>query len=90
MSGHVTATSAGVTPPDAAPASVLDGRYTFETVRPGSYPNSRNPQHIHMHVIEPGRCTYWIDDVLFTDDPLLNDAERNRREPRGGLGVATP
>jgi protocatechuate 3,4-dioxygenase beta subunit len=67
-----------------------DGRYSFETVRPGSYPNSRNPQHIHMHVIESGRCTYWIDDVHFTDDPLLTDTERNRREPRGGLGVATP
>jgi protocatechuate 3,4-dioxygenase beta subunit len=25
-----------------------DGRFTFETIRPGSYPNSNNPPHIHF------------------------------------------
>ena len=39
------------------------GRYVFETIRPGGYPFSRDPQHIHMHLIEPGRCTYYIDDI---------------------------
>lgn len=67
-----------------------DGRYWFETIRPASYPDSTNPQHVHMHVIEPGRCTYWIDDVHFADDPLLNVAERNRPDPRGGRGIVTP
>ncbi len=43
-----------------------------------------------MHIIEPGRCTYWIDDVVFTDDPRLPETERNRRSPRGGSGVVTP
>lgn len=68
-----------------------DGRYRFETIRPGGYPGQSIPQHVHMHVIEPGRATYWIDDVHFTDDPRF-DAERGRaRESgRGGSGIVTP
>lgn len=67
-----------------------NGRYRFETIRPGSYPNRRAPQHVHMHVIEPGRATYYIDDIHFSDDPLLTDRERNRARPRGGNGLASP
>ena len=29
------------------------GHYRFETIRPGGYPNTDIPQHIHMHVVEP-------------------------------------
>lgn len=66
------------------------GRYRFDTIRPGSYPNSRIPQHIHMHVIEPGRGTYWIADVVFDDDPYLTAAERGRAPERGGKGLTVP
>lgn len=67
------------------------GRYVFETIRPGGYPFSRDPQHIHMHIIEPGRCTYYIDDILFEDDPRLTDAKRERMSRgRGGVGITKP
>ncbi len=68
-----------------------EGRYTFETIRPGSYPSREAPQHIHMHVIEPGCGTYYIDDIVFIDDPLLPASERaNQDRARAGSGVATP
>lgn len=64
------------------------GRYTFETIRPGAYPGRTVPQHIHVHVIEPRCATYYIDEIRFTDDPLL---ERGAREDRrGGSGIVTP
>ena len=66
------------------------GEYRFDTIRPGSYPNSDNPQHIHMHVIEPGRCTYWIDEVHFADDPLLKAQHRTAVPGRGGSGIVQP
>lgn len=67
------------------------GRYAFATIRPGGYPGVSIPQHIHLHVIEPGRCTYYIGDVLFADDPRLTPALREReRNARGGDGVVTP
>jgi protocatechuate 3,4-dioxygenase beta subunit len=67
------------------------GEYAFDTIRPGGYPGTGIPQHVHMHVLEPGRCTYYIDDLLFTDDPRLTAQQRASHERgRGGSGIATP
>lgn len=67
------------------------GRYRFDTIRPAGYPNVRVPAHVHMHVIEPGRCTYFIDDIHFTDDQRITEAQRRRTgRGRGGSGLATP
>jgi protocatechuate 3,4-dioxygenase beta subunit len=67
------------------------GRYRFDTIRPAGYPDSPVAQHIHMHVIEPGCCTYYIDDVHFEDDARLGEAERRRLlVGRGGSGLVRP
>ena len=66
------------------------GDYRFDTIRPAGYPDTDIPSHVHMHVIEVGRCTYYIDDLLFDDDPRLSAEERNRRTGRGGNGIAVP
>lgn len=67
------------------------GRYRFLTIRPGGYPNTDIPEHIHLHVIEPGRCTYYIDDVLFEDDPRLTPRQRAAHDRgRGGSGIVRP
>lgn len=68
-----------------------DGRYRFLTIRPASYPKTTIPQHIHVHVLEPGRCTYYVDDVLFEDDPHLTPRERaSAGRGRGGPGIVQP
>lgn len=68
-----------------------EGRYAFDTVRPGGYPDSDLPEHVHLHVIEVGRCTYYIDDVMFDDGPRLTAAKRATLVTgRGGSGLATP
>ena len=67
------------------------GHYAFLTIRPAGYPGTSLPQHVHMHVIERGRGTYWIDDLVFTDDPRLTASQRrSHTHGRGGSGVATP
>ncbi|MEO6462088.1 MAG: hypothetical protein ABIP29_03345 [Candidatus Eisenbacteria bacterium] len=67
------------------------GRYRFTTVRPGGDPASDDPQHIHMHLLEPGRCTYSIDSVHFDDDPRLTQLLRLRMlTSRGGRGIVKP
>jgi len=70
--------------------SDAEGRFRFLTVRPGGYPGTTIPQHVHLHVLEPGRCTYYIDDVVFDDDPRLTAVERRRLTGRGGPGIAVP
>lgn len=67
------------------------GFYRFETIRPAGYPNSTIPQHVHMHVIEPGRCTYYIDDIMFKDDVRLTSAIKKQFDyERGGNGFVMP
>ncbi len=67
------------------------GAYRFVTIRPAGYPNTDIPEHIHLHIIEPGRCTYYIDDVVFEDDPRLTPRQRAAHDRgRGGTGVITP
>ncbi len=68
-----------------------NGRYRFDTIRPAAYPQRTAPQHVHMHVIEPGQATYYIDDIVFDDDPLLTPGHRRRMlRGRGGSALARP
>jgi hypothetical protein len=68
-----------------------EGRYAFETIRPASYPSRTVPAHIHMHVIEPGCATYYIDEIVFTDDELLTPGAREQQGgARGGSGISSP
>jgi protocatechuate 3,4-dioxygenase beta subunit len=66
------------------------GNYGFDTIRPGGYPDSAIPQQIHLQVIEPGRVTYTIDAIMFSDDRRLTPEARKRLTGRGGDGIVTP
>ncbi len=60
-----------------------DGKYEFRTIKPGSYPRTRNPAHIHAYVSGPGYPEYWIDEYLFDDDPFVEQDVRNRLGNKG-------
>jgi protocatechuate 3,4-dioxygenase beta subunit len=64
-----------------------EGRYEFRTIRPATYPSRNAPAHIHLVVKEPGRQEYWIDQVVFEDDPLVDSQYRAERDERGGPGI---
>lgn len=64
-----------------------NGKYKFKTIRPASYPNSNNPQHIHAIIKEPYKVEYWIDDYLFEDDPLMKRGLPSYIQNRAGNGV---
>ena len=64
-----------------------DGRYRFDTIKPGPYPGDRIPAHVHLTVLEPGRRPYWIDDIVFAGDFGVTDEYRRERENRGGDGI---
>ncbi len=67
-----------------------DGKYTFYTFRPASYPDGSEPEHIHLTVKEPGKNEYYMDDYLFNDDPLFTEKIRRERKNRGGSGIVAP
>lgn len=63
------------------------GRYAFETIKPGVYPSRDGPAHIHLFVGEPGRRPYYIDDVVFDGEFGVDDSYRARADNRGGSGI---
>lgn len=63
----------------------VDGRYEFRTIKPGSYPQSRNPAHIHAYVSGPGYPEYWIDEYLFADDPFVTVDDKARLGNKGSF-----
>jgi protocatechuate 3,4-dioxygenase beta subunit len=78
-----------------------DGRFELRTVRPGGYPGSDLPAHIHVEVHPKGEgAASLVTEILFDDDPRLTPAARRRsdqegfvtarvrREPRGGQRVS--
>jgi protocatechuate 3,4-dioxygenase beta subunit len=64
------------------------GNYEIYTSRPAPYPNRGESAHIHLSVLEPGiSYPYYIDEIVFDDDVLLNTAKRRSLENRGGSGI---
>ena len=54
-----------------------DGRFTFETMRPGSYPDSKNPAHVHFTAFLPSGERYHAGEVQFANDPLIPQSARD-------------
>lgn len=64
------------------------GEFNIYTLRPASYPNKAVPAHIHLVVKEPDKKKeYYIDNIEFSDDPLLSQELRSKRKNRGGSGI---
>lgn len=63
-----------------------DGKYAFYTIKPGSYPQSNNPAHIHPIILEPDGKYYWIEEFHFEGDPFLTERQINPSSPRGSNG----
>ncbi len=51
------------------------GRFEFDTIRPGPYPNHSTPAHIHLSFVT-ACCGRQFDDLMFDDDPLATPAFR--------------
>jgi protocatechuate 3,4-dioxygenase beta subunit len=60
------------------------GRFELRTVRPGGYPGSDLPCHIHVEVEPAGLLpTGLVTEILFDDDPRLTPAVRDRSLAEG-------
>lgn len=62
-----------------------EGKYEFRTIKPGSYPGSTNPAHIHAYVSGPGYPEYWIDEYHFDDDRFISDEKKRQAAERGSF-----
>ena len=62
-----------------------DGRYEFRTIKPGSYPQSTNPAHIHAYISGPDYPEYWIDEYLFDEDKFVKEDQRSKAATLGSF-----
>lgn len=60
-----------------------DGRYTFYTFIPESYPHSREKRMIHAEIKEAGKAEYGIPAWLFNDDQFLTKSCRKKLKKKG-------
>ncbi len=63
-----------------------DGRFTFETIRPGPYPDRRTPAHVHFTIFMPSGERYHAGEIRFDDDPLVPQRERDASKQAGDFG----
>ena len=60
------------------------GRYSFRTIRPGSYPGTRVPQHIHYEVAAAGEGSR-IFEIIFEQDPNVTAEIRKQAAEPGSI-----
>jgi protocatechuate 3,4-dioxygenase beta subunit len=68
--------------------SGLQGSFEVRTIKPGGYPRSTLPQHIHFEVEAQGYLPL-ATELLFDDDPRLNSEQRERAK-RERFIIAAP
>lgn len=59
----------------------VQGRFDFRSIKPGKYPEGRNPAHIHFKVWGAGVSEQFPNELFFAGDPDLPPANR---VPRSG------
>lgn len=65
--------------------SGVDGRYEFRTIKPGSYPGTRNAAHIHAYVSGADYPEYWIDEYVFESDPFVGEDVKQKFRGKGSF-----
>ena len=65
--------------------SNAEGKYEFRTIKPGSYPGSSNPAHIHAYISGPGYPEFWIDEYHFDDDRFISDEQKRKAAELGSF-----
>lgn len=60
-----------------------EGKYEYHTIKPGPYPSSRIPAHIHYEVTAPG-FKKRVFEIVFEGDPYVT--EEIRADAKNDLG----
>jgi protocatechuate 3,4-dioxygenase, beta subunit len=67
--------------------SDADGRFEFQTIRPGPYPGRRIPAHVHFTLFLPSGERYHAGELQFEDDELVARADREKSAREGAFGA---
>lgn len=66
------------------------GRFEFHTIRPGAYPGTTEPQHVHFSIEGPSVPRQSPVALEFADDPLVTERARAESQRAGMFGGVRP
>jgi len=66
------------------------GRFELESIRPAPYPSRDAPAHVHFVLFGGGYPRQWADELVFEDDPLVDEGLRRRQAAKGEFGMVRP
>jgi protocatechuate 3,4-dioxygenase beta subunit len=69
--------------------TVAEGRYELRTIKPGPYPGSGPPAHIHYEVTN-AKGSVERFEMVFEGDPRLTDAIRRDAAAHGEYALCKP
>jgi protocatechuate 3,4-dioxygenase beta subunit len=69
--------------------TTANGVFEFRTIRPGSYPGTTNPQHVHFTVFTAD-ARYHAGELQFEDDKLIPASQRENSKREGQFGSVRP
>ena len=61
------------------------GKYEFSSIKPASYPNYKNPAHVHMTLTGKNFKEDWIDSIWFESDKFITAEARKDLTGKGGF-----
>lgn len=67
-----------------------EGRFTFHTIRPASYPNASVAQHVHLYLEGPSVSRRAASAIEFDDDPKVEPRQREASRRAGMFGGVRP
>jgi protocatechuate 3,4-dioxygenase beta subunit len=66
-----------------------EGRFEFDTIRPGVYPSRNIPAHVHF-ALYTNEARYFGGEIQFEDDSLIRGEDRERSRAAGAFGEVRP
>ncbi|MFN0158824.1 MAG: hypothetical protein ACKVRP_12225 [Bacteroidota bacterium] len=66
-----------------------NGEYKYRTIKPGSYPSTRNPAHVH-YVLSGMGYSKQYDELMFEGDPFLTERAVGDSRKLGTFGTIRP
>ena len=67
-----------------------DGRFEFQTIRPGAYPGRTIAAHVHFSIEGPSLQRRFTPELNFEDDPIVTADQKRASAKEGIFGSVRP
>jgi protocatechuate 3,4-dioxygenase beta subunit len=66
-----------------------EGKYEIHSIKPGNYPSSNTPAHVHCVLKLPDGSMKYINDIVFEGDPFIDQNYLSNMRESGDNGLVS-